>query len=86
MTDEAVIDAEGAQAVPLLQRWGNDWADILRDAVKNGLAANIYDPDIIGQVIIGALHQTGSEGFRSGRSRKAVIDNMSRFLVRALKA
>ncbi len=86
MTDEAVIDAEGAQAVPLLQRWGNDWADILRDAVKNGLAADIYDPDIIGQVIIGALHQTGSEGFRSGRSRKAVIDNMSRFLVRALKA
>ena len=64
---------------------GNDWADILRDAVKNGLAADIYDPDIIGQVIC-ALHQTGSEGFRSGRSRKAVIDNMSRFLVRALKA
>ena len=26
MTDEAVIDAEGAQATPLLQRWGYDWA------------------------------------------------------------
>lgn len=86
MTDEAVIDAEGAQAVPLLQRWGNDWAEIIRTAIADGLATDIYDPDIIGQVIIGALHQTGSEGFRSGRSRKAVIDNMSRFLVRALKA
>src|ERR1041385_6860460 len=26
MTDEAVIDAEGVQATPLLQRWGADWA------------------------------------------------------------
>src|SRR5256885_2899120 len=26
MTDEAVIDAEGVQATPLLQRWGAGWA------------------------------------------------------------
>src|SRR6201992_1020246 len=25
MTDEMVIDAEGAQAVPLLVRWGEEW-------------------------------------------------------------
>ncbi len=30
MTDEAVIDAEGAQAMPLLQRWGYDWAEFVR--------------------------------------------------------
>src|SRR5471030_1224975 len=32
MTDEMVIDAEGAQAVPLLARWGEEWAALVRDA------------------------------------------------------
>jgi AcrR family transcriptional regulator len=85
MTDEAVIDAEGAQAVPLLLRWGRDWAEIIRRAMDNGTASRDYDADIIGQVIIGALHQTGSEGYRSGRTRQEVVDNLTRFLVRALK-
>jgi AcrR family transcriptional regulator len=85
MTDEAVIDAEGAQAVPLLQRWGHDWAVILRTAVDAGLASNAYDCDIIGQAIVGALHQTASEGAASRRSREQVVDNLTRFLVRALK-
>src|SRR5260221_3654086 len=69
MTDESVIDAEGVQAVPLLVRWGRDWADLVREAVGGGFAANLFDPDIIGQAILGAIHQTGSEGARSGRTR-----------------
>ena len=85
MTDEAVIDAEGAQAVPLLLRWGRDWAQIVRDAMRDGSAANGYDPDIVGQAIVGAIHQCGFEGDRLGRNRQDVIDNLSRFLVRALK-
>ena len=85
MTDEAVIDAEGAQAVPLLLRWGRDWAQIVRDAMRDGSAANVYDPDIVGQAIVGAIHQCGFEGDRLGRNRQDVIDNLSRFLVRALK-
>src|SRR5215813_3102536 len=32
MTDESVIDAEGVQAVPLLVRWGRDWAAIVQAA------------------------------------------------------
>ena len=85
MTDEAVIDAEGAQAVPLLQRWGRDWAEIIRTAVRNGIASDAYDTDIIGQAIIGAIHQTASEGAATRRSREEVVDNLTRFLVRALK-
>jgi AcrR family transcriptional regulator len=85
MTDEAVIDAEGVQAVPLLVRWGCDWALHLQRGMDNGTAARIYDADIIGQAILGVIHQTSSEGHRSGRTRKDVIDNVTRFLVRALK-
>lgn len=85
MTDEAVIDAEGAQAVPLLLRWGRDWAQTIRDAMCDGTAVKTYDADIVGQAIVGAIHQCGSEGDRVGRKRQDVIDNLTRFLVRALR-
>ena len=85
MTDEAVIDAEGVQAVPLLVRWGRDWALHLQRSMDDGNATRIYDPDIVGQAILGAIHQTSSEGYRSRRTRQDVIDNVTRFLVRALK-
>jgi AcrR family transcriptional regulator len=85
MTDEAVIDAEGVQATPLLIRWGRDWAEHLRRGMESGTAAKMFDSDIIGQAILGVIHQTSSEGHRSGRKRQAVIDNVTRFLVRALK-
>jgi AcrR family transcriptional regulator len=84
MTDEAIIDAEGVAAKPLLQRWGEDWANMLREAVSDGRAIKSYDADIIGQAILGAIHQTASEGFRSGRNREDVVKNLTRFLVRAL--
>lgn len=86
MTDEAVIDAEGAQAMPLLQRWGLDWADNMRAIAEHGQATAQYDLEIIGQAIVGAIHQTASAGFRSGKSRAEVTRNLTRFLVRALKA
>lgn len=85
MTDEAVIDAEGAQAVPLLQRWGRDWAHNIVEAMKNGTVAKVYDAEIVGQAIVGAIHQCGFEGYRTGRTRQDVIDNLTCFLVRALR-
>lgn len=85
MTDEAVIDAEGVQATPLLQRWGYDWAEFVRHAAGDSRIAADYNPDIVGQVILGALHQAAVEGWRTGRPRHEVIDNLQRFLVRALR-
>jgi len=85
MTDELVIDAEGAQATPLLVRWGLDWAEVVRQAMRNGQACDTYDAEIVGQAILGAIHQVASEGARSQRKREEVLDNLTRFLVRALK-
>jgi hypothetical protein len=84
MTDESVIDAEGVQADPLLIRWGRGWAEIVRTAAAHNVAADVYDVDIIGQAIVGAIHQTSHEAARSGRSRRDVVDNLTRFLGRAL--
>jgi AcrR family transcriptional regulator len=85
MTDEAVIGAEGAHAVPLLVRWGRDWAERVHDAMQVGEAAKDCNADIIGQAILGAIHQCAIEGFRMNRARAEVIENLTRFLVRALK-
>ncbi len=85
MTDESVIDAEGVQATPLLTRWGQEWAEMVRHAAADGRACNSYDAEIIGQAIVGALHQTGREASGAARCRGALVDNLTRFLVRALK-
>lgn len=85
MTDEVVIDAEGAQATPLLQRWGYDWAETLRAAAAHGQAGDVFDFNIVGQAVVGAIHQAAVEGARAGRSRQSVVKSLSRFLVRALR-
>ncbi|HEY3636942.1 MAG TPA: TetR/AcrR family transcriptional regulator [Rhizomicrobium sp.] len=86
MTDEVVIDAEGVQAVPLLQRWGADWANIIRAEVKHRQIADIFEPEMVGQAVVGAIHQVAVESSRMGRCREAVVGNLTRFLVRALRA
>lgn len=81
MTDGRVIDADGAQAQPLLMRWGAEWAEMLRETA-NGHG----NAEIIGQAIAGALHQAGWESHRSGRSREELVKNLTGFVIRALKA
>ncbi len=85
MTDELVIDAEGVQATPLLVRWGLDWGEVVREAMRNGQACTTYNAEIVGQAILGAIHQVASEGARSQRGREEVLDNLTRFLAKALK-
>ncbi len=85
LSDEAIIDAEGAQAVPILQRWGYVWGTTLLKAASAGQITAFYDADIIGQAIVGAIHQTSSEASRTGRSRHEVVRNLTQFLVRALR-
>jgi AcrR family transcriptional regulator len=84
MTDEAIIDAEGVAAKPLLDRWGEGWGFVVSELSRDGRAVKGYDTAIVGQAILGAIHQTASEGARSGRNREAVVKNLTRFLVRAL--
>ena len=50
-----------------------------------GTATRLYNPEIAGQMILGAIHQVGAEGYRAGRKRQDLVDNLTRFLVRALK-
>ncbi|HVW72706.1 MAG TPA: TetR/AcrR family transcriptional regulator [Rhizomicrobium sp.] len=85
LTDECVIDADGAAARPLVMQWGDEWAEMIREAVAEGKASPSFDAEIIGQAIVGALHQTGREAHRSGRCRKELVKNLTCFLTKALR-
>lgn len=85
LTDELVIDAEGVEARPITMQWGEEWAQLIREAIADGSAAPGFDPAIIGQAIVGALHQTSRAAHLTGRSRAELVDNLTRFIARALK-
>ena len=85
MADERIIDADGVQARPLMMQWGDEWAQIIREAVAEGSARSDYDVEIVGQAIAGALHQTGREAHLAGRSRDVLVGTLTAFLARALK-
>ena len=85
LTDECVIDAEGVAARPLVMQWGDEWAEMIREAVAEGKASASFNVEIIGQAIVGALHQTGREAHRSGRCREELVKNLTWFLTKALK-
>ena len=85
MTDAAVIDASGGPGVPLAARWGEDWSEIIRGAAAQGRACTSYHSGIIGQAVAGALHQAALESARAQQCRKMLADNLTRFLLRALR-
>jgi AcrR family transcriptional regulator len=85
MTDESVIAAEDVEAVPLLMRWGQEWAAALRQTADHGLTCDSYDAGIIGQAIVGAIHQVSRAGAQGRIRREALVENLTRFLARALK-
>ena len=85
LTDECVIDAEGVAARPLVMQWGDEWAEMIREAVAEGKASASFNVEIIGQAIVGALHQTGREAHRSGRCREELVKNLTSFVTKALR-
>jgi AcrR family transcriptional regulator len=85
MTDASVIDAGGNTGVPLMAQWGEEWGEIIRASMASGTVCDSYNVAIIGQAIAGALHQAARECARSQQCRKALADNITRFLVRALR-
>jgi AcrR family transcriptional regulator len=85
MSDEAVIaSGEGKGEQSLLQRWGEEWAELLKTHTKNAMVARDYDLPILGQAIVGAVHQASGFAFKSGRSRALLVKTLTQFIVRAL--
>ena len=85
MSDEAVIaTGEGKPEKTLLYRWGEEWSELLKTHTKNALVARDYDLPILGQAIVGAIHQASGFAFRGGRSRAVLVKTLTQLIVRAL--
>lgn len=84
MSDEGVIASGGGAEDTLLQRWGVEWSELLREQAKDGLVAKDYDAAIVGQAIVGAIHQASNHAFRQGKSRAVLVKSLTQFIVRAL--
>ena len=85
MSDERMIDTDGVEVRPLLMQWGMEWAELVRREAECDGGYSSYDADIIGQAIVGALHQASWECQRSGRSREELVKNLTAFLLRGLR-
>jgi AcrR family transcriptional regulator len=85
MTDDAVIaSGEGKGEKTLLHRWGEEWAELLKVHAKTAPIAKDYDLPILGQAVVGAIHQASGFAFRSGRSRALLVKTLTQLIVRAL--
>ena len=87
MTDDVVIASDTADGqIPLLQRWGDQWAETVKTlmAEEGGMPAG-FDAGVVGQAIVGAIHQASSVAHRQGKSRTMVVKTLTKFLARALR-
>jgi AcrR family transcriptional regulator len=82
MTDLSVIAAEDAPEEMLADRWAAAWAQHLKAGAARGAIHADYDPGVIGHAVIGLIQ--GATRHRKQLDREALIDNVTRFLVRAL--
>jgi AcrR family transcriptional regulator len=85
MTDASMIDAGEGAGVSIVTRWGQEWGDMIRGAAAQGRACDSYNAGVIGQAVAGALQQAALESARSQESRVELADNLSRFLLKALR-
>lgn len=88
MTDDVVIASDSADGqTPLLQRWGDQWAETVKTLMAEdggGMPAGL-DAGVVGQAIVGAIHQASTVAHRQGKQRAAVVKTLTKFLARALR-
>jgi AcrR family transcriptional regulator len=87
MTDDTVIASDGPDSqMPLLERWGLQWAETIKTLLtETGGVPQGLDPIIVGQAIVGAIHQATSVAHKNGKARAAVVKTLTKFLARALR-
>jgi AcrR family transcriptional regulator len=83
LSNEAVIATSG-NGGSILERWGQEWGDRLRQQARQGLVARGYDYAVIGQAVVGAIHQASLASFERGHAKTVLVRNLTRFIARAL--
>ena len=83
MTDLSVIAADEAPADSLVDRWARNFATDLAAGAARGAVHADYDTNVIGHAIVGLIRGATRHGAKRA-TRTGLIDNLTRFMVRAL--
>ena len=84
MTDVSVIASEAREGEGLAERWAAEWAARIGVAARAGALRRDYDAAVIGHAIVGLIRGAAGFAMRQRSEREHVIDNVARFLTRAL--
>jgi AcrR family transcriptional regulator len=84
MADLGVIAAGDAPRESLVDRWARGWAAALATGMAEGSVRDDYDPLVAGHAIVGLIQGAARGGHLRRIGRFQVIENLARFLVRAL--
>jgi AcrR family transcriptional regulator len=82
--DAAVIAAELPSGASLRERLADSLARGLRHDMQAGELSADYDPHVIAHGIVGMIQAACAYGARRDLSRRALLDNLTRFCARAL--
>jgi AcrR family transcriptional regulator len=84
MADLEVIAAGDAPRESLVERWAGEWAKALAAGMAEGAVRDDYDPLVAGHAIVGLIQGAARGAHLRRIGRFQVIENLTRFLVRAL--
>lgn len=84
LSDETVISAGKPRGTSVLHRWGTEWGKVIAMQADQGLVAKDVDFEVVGQAVVGAIHQASSHTYDQARTPKALAKSLSKLIVRAL--
>jgi AcrR family transcriptional regulator len=84
LSDETVISAGKPRGTSVLHRWGAEWGKVIALQAEQGLVAKDFDFEVIGQAVVGAIHQASSFSYETDRSPRDLVKSLSKLIVRAL--
>jgi len=82
--DAAVIAAGLPRSESLRERFAQSLAQGLRDGIAAGTLHDDIDPELTAQGIVGFVHQAVAHGLERGTPREDLVENVTRFIGRAL--
>lgn len=86
LTDINVLATGETEKKMPIDRWGEQWADIVRQWGDDGMVARDIDPMFTGHLIVGMIRQGGAYAYRTGMARADLVDQLSRAILRSLKS
>ncbi|PCJ71652.1 MAG: hypothetical protein COA62_03485 [Rhodobiaceae bacterium] len=85
LTDINVLATGETDKKMPVDRWAEQWADIVRKWSEEGVAAADVDPMFAGHFIVGIIRQGGAYAHRAGIDQAEAIEKMSRAITRTLR-